>query len=192
MLVIPSVLPATIAAYSVIGEPSDQGTLEPVLTTPIRRDEFILGKALAAVIPAVVLSYAVFVIVVLVIRVGAHAAAVHALWQPHWFVAELLFVPLLATRSRWVTTAISARSSDVRVAQQLGTLASIPILALTSLISFQVIRPTVVVAVIIAAVLLVIDLVAWRGVSRIFDRERLVTNFKTPVDPSRRRNEPTF
>lgn len=50
MLVIPDVLPATIAAYSVIGE-RDQGTLEPVLTTPIRRDEFILGKALATVVP---------------------------------------------------------------------------------------------------------------------------------------------
>lgn len=177
MLVIPDVLPATIAAYSVIGE-RDQGTLEPLLTTPIRRDEFILGKALASIIPAVIMSYAVFVAVVLSLRLWAKPEVVNVLWQPAWFVAEVLFVPLLAAWSTWVGTAISARSSDVRVAQQLGTFASLPVLALTSLMSFQVIKPTVLVALTIALSLAVIDVVGWRVVSRMFDRERLLTGFK--------------
>ena len=38
MLVIPAVIPSTLASYSVVGE-HDQGTLEPVLTTPIRSEE---------------------------------------------------------------------------------------------------------------------------------------------------------
>jgi ABC-2 type transport system permease protein len=33
--VVPAVIPASIAAYSVVGE-RDQGTLEPLLTTPVR------------------------------------------------------------------------------------------------------------------------------------------------------------
>jgi len=177
MLVIPDVLPATIAAYSVIGE-RDQGTLEPLLTTPIRRDEFILGKALAAIIPAVVMSYFVFIIVIASLRLWAKPAVVHVLWQPSWFVAELLFVPLLATWSTWVGTAISARTSDVRVSQQLGTLASLPVLGVTAMMSFQVFQPTVVVALLIAVVLTCIDVLAWRVVAHLFDRERLITGVR--------------
>jgi len=58
MLAIPAIVPATFASISVAGE-RQQGTLEPLLTTPIRREEFLLGKALAALVPAIVVSYAV-------------------------------------------------------------------------------------------------------------------------------------
>ena len=47
LLVVPVVVPAAIAAYSVVGE-REQGTLEPLLTTPLRREELLLGKAVAA------------------------------------------------------------------------------------------------------------------------------------------------
>ena len=40
MLIIPIVLPPVIAAYSVVGE-RDQGTLEPVLTAPVRASELL-------------------------------------------------------------------------------------------------------------------------------------------------------
>ncbi len=177
MLIIPIVVPASIAAYSVIGE-RDQGTLEPVLTTPILREEFVLGKAIATTLPGTILSYLVFVVVMTVLRLAGHPNVVHALWQVPWFVAEILFAPLLAAWSTWVGTAISARSSDVRVAQQLGTLASLPALAITSLMTFQILRPTVSVALVVAAVLVVIDYGAWRVVSSLFDRERLITGTK--------------
>jgi ABC-type Na+ efflux pump permease subunit len=174
LLVIPVVLPATIAAYSVIGE-RDQGTLEPLLTTPISREEFLLGKSLAATIPTVGVAYVFFLVLVVAIRLGASSEVSHAVWQPSWFLAELLFAPLLATWSVWVGTAISARSSDVRVAQQLGTLASLPALVLPLLMSLQIFKPTATVAVVLALALAVIDVGAWRVVSKMFDRERLIT-----------------
>jgi hypothetical protein len=37
MLVIPVMMPSVVSAYSVVGE-REQGTLEPVLITPIRRE----------------------------------------------------------------------------------------------------------------------------------------------------------
>ena len=48
MLGIPTLVPVFVAAYSVAGE-RQQGTLEPALTTPIRGEEFLIGKALAAI-----------------------------------------------------------------------------------------------------------------------------------------------
>lgn len=174
LLVIPVVLPATIAAYSVIGE-RDQGTLEPLLTTPISREEFLLGKSLAATIPTVAVAYVFFIVLVVAIRYGASSYVAYEVWQPSWFLAELLFAPLLAVWSVWVGTAISARSSDVRVAQQLGTLASLPALVLPLLMSLRIFKPSATVAISIAVVLAIIDVGAWRIVSKMFDRERLIT-----------------
>ena len=51
MLVIPAFLPSTLSAYSVVGE-REQGTLEPALDHGrIRREEFLVGKAVAALVP---------------------------------------------------------------------------------------------------------------------------------------------
>jgi ABC-2 type transport system permease protein len=146
-----------------------------VLTTPVTREELLLGKAIAAQLPAVGIAYAFFAILVLAVRAGASQAVVDAIWQAPNFLAQALFAPLLAGWAIWVGMAISARSSDMRVAQQLSTLASLPALGLTALMSFQVITPSVRVAVILAAVLLAVNGVAWRAVSAMFDRERLVT-----------------
>ena len=41
---VPLMLPTVIAGYSVVGE-REQGTLEPVLTTPVRREELLLLAA---------------------------------------------------------------------------------------------------------------------------------------------------
>jgi hypothetical protein len=71
--------------------------------------------------------------------------------------------------------AVSVRAREVRVAQQLGMLASVPVLGAVALLAVGVIHPTFTVAVEFAAGLLAIDLLALRIVSRMFDRERLVT-----------------
>ena len=54
-LLIPVFVPAIVSAYAVVGE-REQETLEPVLTTPVTRVEFLLGKAAAIFLPAVGMS----------------------------------------------------------------------------------------------------------------------------------------
>ena len=178
MLIVPIVIPPVIAAYSVVGE-RDQGTLEPVLTSPVRASELLLGKALAAFLPSVGLAYSIYFIAAISIRFGAAHVVTSVVWHAPQMLAQLLFTPLLALWSIWVGIGISTRASDVRVAQQLATLAGLPLLGVTSLVSFQIIKPTVSLAVAFALALLVIDVAAWRLVSRLFDRERLVTG-RTP------------
>ncbi len=75
--------------------------------------------------------------------------------------------------------AISARSSDFRVAQQLATLASLPTVIFTSLIAFDVIHATLGLALGLGAALLVLDRLGWRFVSALFDRERLITGTRS-------------
>ena len=174
LLGIPALVPSIVAAASVVTE-RQQGTLEPVLTTPIRREEFLLAKALAPLLPAVAISYLVYAVFVLVIEVFAHPGVAPALLQGPVILAQVLFTPLLALWSIWVGIGISTRMSDIRAAQQLSVLASLPLIALSSLVAFNVIQPTLKLALILGVALIIVDRLGWRVVSAMFDRERLIT-----------------
>jgi ABC-type Na+ efflux pump permease subunit len=174
MLGIPAIVPAIISANAVVGE-RQQGSLEPVLMTPIPREEFLLAKALAALAPSLAISYIVFAFVLVVVELFADHAVAVALAQGPDLLAQVLFTPLLAGWSIWVGIAVSTRTSDTRVAQQLGTVASVPSAIITSLIAYDVIHPTFGLAVGGAVLLVVLNGVGWRVTSTIFDRERLIT-----------------
>jgi ABC-2 type transport system permease protein len=174
MLLIPAMVPSALAAYSIVGE-RDQGTLEPVLITPIRREEFLVGKALAVLLPTLAIAYLVFGVFLAVAAIFAKPGVTAAVFAGPHLIVQLLFTPLLAGWSIWVGIAISARSVDVRSAQQLGILASLPPLVIAALMSFNVITPTLRLALGLGAALLAVDVVAWRVVAATFDRERLVT-----------------
>jgi ABC-type transport system involved in multi-copper enzyme maturation permease subunit len=177
MLGIPAIVPAVVAAYSVVGE-RQQGSLEPVLTTPIPREELLLGKALAALVPSLAISYAVFAAVLAAIGLFADPAVAAALAQGPDLLAQVLFTPLLAGWSIWVGIAVSTRTSDARVAQQLGTLASVPSAIVVVLIAYDVIHATPALALFSTVVLLVLNGLGWRITSALFDRERLITGAK--------------
>jgi ABC-2 type transport system permease protein len=167
-------VPAVLSAYSVVGE-REQGTLEPVLITPIRREEFLIAKALAAFVPALVISYTIFGIFLAVTALFAHPVIASAIYAGTHVLVQLLFTPMVAGWAIWVGIAVSARSTDVRVAQQLSMLGSLPPLAILALMSLNVITVSTGLAVGLAAALLAVDLLAWRVVAAMFDRERLVT-----------------
>jgi ABC-2 type transport system permease protein len=177
MLAIPVLVPASLSAYSVVGERT-QSTLEPVLGTPVRREELLLGKFLAALLPSVVVAYVVFGIYVALVELFAHPGVAPALIQGSELLAQLIFTPLLAAWSIWVGIALSSRASDPRTAQQFSILASLPIVAITSLIAFEVIPATLRVAFLFGIALLVLIRLGWRVASALFDRERLITSMK--------------
>ena len=173
MLGIPAIVPAAVAAYSVVGE-RQQGTLEPVLTTPVRREEFLLGKALAALVPSVTVAYAVYAVFLACVGLFARPAVASSLLRAPDLLAQLLFTPLLAGWSIWVGIAISARARDFRVAQQLGILASLPTAVVAALVAFDVLHPTLGLALGFAAALLAGNGLGWRITAAAFDRERLI------------------
>jgi ABC-type Na+ efflux pump permease subunit len=95
MLAIPALVPTALASYSVVGE-RQQGTLEPVLATPIRREGFPAGKALAALVPSLAISYAVLALFLGWVELFAQPGIASALLQAPDLLAQLLFTPLLA------------------------------------------------------------------------------------------------
>ena len=178
LLLIPTIMPSTLAAYTVVGE-REQGTLEPLLTTPLRQQEFLLGKAASVMIPTLVLSYTVFGLFLVAVRLGANSAVASAVFHDSPVILALfLLSPLMAGWGIAVGMAMSVRATEVRVAQQLGMLASLPPVGVIVLLAVGVVSPTFSVALEFAVGLLVIDALLLRFVSGMFDRERLVTGAK--------------
>ena len=175
-LLVPAILPTVVAGYAVIGE-REQGTLEPVLSTPVTDGELLLGKAVGASVPGVLFSWGLFILYVGALQLfGAPEVQREALQARH-VVAQALVAPAIAVYAIEVAMAISARSTDVRVAQQLSGLAVLPVVGALALFTLRVIEPTVLRYVEAALVLGVIDAVGWLGLRRVFDRERVLTRF---------------
>ncbi len=177
LLAIPALVPSLIAAYSVVGE-RQQGTLEPVLTTPIRREELLLGKALAALLPSIAVAYVVCGLFLACVELFALPGVASALVRLPDLLAQLAFTPLLAGWSIWIAILISTRASDIRAAQQFATLAGLPSVAATTLVALNVITPSLTTALVAAAVLLLLNRTGLRLASATFDRERLITGTK--------------
>jgi ABC-type Na+ efflux pump permease subunit len=178
LLLIPTIMPSTLAAFTVVGE-REQGTLEPLLTTPLREQEFLLGKAASVMIPTLVLSYLVFALFLVAVRLFAHTTVESTIFRDSPIILALfLFAPLMAGWGIVVGMAVSVRTTEVRVAQQLGTLASFPPVIVIILLSAGFVSPTFSSALEFAIALTVIDVLILRLVSRMFDRERLVTGAK--------------
>ncbi|MDP9265713.1 MAG: ABC transporter permease subunit [Chloroflexota bacterium] len=128
-LMIPTVVPLTIAIYSVIGEKANR-TLEPLLATPVRVGELLFAKSLASAIPAVVVTWAAYAIYLAAVLLLGSRSAAHAVLAPRWILAIAVMVPLLTMLSVNLGILISTRVNDVRAAQQIGGLVVVPVVAI--------------------------------------------------------------
>lgn len=128
-MLIPTVVPLTMAIYSVIGEKASR-TLEPLLATPVGVGDLLFAKSLASTIPSVIVTWAAYgIYLATVISIGSQAAA-NAVTAPRWILAIVVLVPLLTLLSVNLGIFISTRVNDVRVAQQIGGLVVVPVVGL--------------------------------------------------------------
>jgi ABC-type Na+ efflux pump permease subunit len=178
LLGIPILVPATLAAYAVSGE-RQQGSLEPVLSTPITREEFILGKAVAVIGPSVIVAYVVYAVFLVAVALFAQPEVAAAILQGQDVVVQIVYTPLLAAAATWIGLAISTRTSDIRVAQQLSILGNLPLIVAAVALAFDIIHVTNGLLVVIGVAIAVFDLQAWRIVSPMFDRERLISGTRS-------------
>jgi ABC-2 type transport system permease protein len=102
-----------------------------VLATPITTMELLAGKALAAVIPAVSITWLAFG----VFAAGAwfivgDSMVLARLTDALWLGAIFILGPLLALAAVSVAVMVSSRTSEPRVAEQLSMLVIMPLLGL--------------------------------------------------------------
>lgn len=177
-IMMPLIIPTTIAAYSVVGEKTTR-SLEPLLATPTTTPELLAGKCFAAVIPAVAATFLSFLIFNIGILILGISAKVHAyVLSSTWLVGILLLGPILSIISAMFAIFVSSRVNDPRVAEQIASVMIVPFMGVFLASSFGAITLNVnsmVIAVIICAILAAGLL--YLG-TLIFDRENILTKWK--------------
>jgi ABC-2 type transport system permease protein len=128
-MLIPTVVPLTMAIYSVIGEKSAR-TLEPLLAAPVGVGELLFAKSLASTVPSVIVTWIAYAIYLVSVSSLGSQAAVNAVTAPRWILAIVVMVPLLTLLSVNLGILISTRVNDVRVAQQIGGLVVVPVVGI--------------------------------------------------------------
>jgi ABC-2 type transport system permease protein len=176
-LLMPLFTPILIASQSVAGE-KERRTLEPLLASPVTSAELVTGKSLAAVIPAVVISWLAFV---------AFCIAVDAVAWPLvrgpvlpnavWLFGIGVVAPLYAFLGNGIAVLVSARVGEARLAQQLSALVVLPLMGLVAGQLAGWLRAGAGYYALQGAVVLLLDVGLVVASIRLFDRERLVSRW---------------
>ncbi len=175
-MILPVAIPVTIAAYSIVGEKTTH-TLEPLLATPITTTELLGGKALAAIIPALLATWISYGLYLLGVWLLASPPVFGRVLDPLWLLAIIVLGPLLALLAVCFAILISSRVSDPRVAEQLSALIVVPLILLVVgqsvgliLINRQVILFLVGLVALLDVLLVVVSV-------RLFQRETILTSW---------------
>lgn len=177
LMILPVAIPVTIAAYSIVGEKTSR-SLEPLLATPITTTELLVGKAIAAGIPAILATWIGYIIFLIGTRLMVNDAVFARVIAPEWLIAILLVSPLLTLLSVCVAIMISSRVTDPRVAEQLSAVVILPLIMLVvgQSIGFILIDQRVIL--LIGLVVLLLDAFLLYLSVKIFQREAILTRWK--------------
>ncbi len=176
-MILPVAIPVTIAAYSIVGEKATR-SLEPLLATPITTTELLAGKALAAVIPAILVTWIAYLIYLIGVRLMVKPAIFGLVLDPLWIVAVFVVAPLLTLLSVSFALMVSSRVSDPRVAEQASTLVILPLIMIIVGQSVGLFILSQELVLLFGLILLALDAILLYLNVKLFERETILTRWK--------------
>ena len=177
-VIIPAIIPAPIASYSIVGEKLEK-SLERLLATPTTDGEILLGKSIAAFLPAIIATYAGASLFMALMDSVAYGKLGY-LYYPNWEmgIILLLLAPLALLLSIELNIITSSRVSDVRTAGQLGSLMFFPFIGIYIASEIGLFTLDTNALLIIAGVVAVLDAALFRISTSVFQREQILTKWK--------------
>lgn len=177
-MMMPVIIPVTIASYGIVGEKVTR-TLEPLLATPITTIELLLGKGLAAGLPAVLatwVSFFIFVVGAVIMKIEPNVIA--SFFDPVWLLGIFVLGPLLAIAAISLAVMVSSRTSDPRVAEQIAGLFILPLagLLVAQATGFLFLNETLMGWMTLGVAILDVGLLAFAV--QLFQRENILTRWK--------------
>ena len=129
-LVIPIMASSVVAANSFVGE-KERKTLESLLLSPVDMYSLFIGKVLSAFIPAISISYIVFIIFSIMVRFVTAPLYAKAIFPTlDWLIVIGLVVPAICFFVILFNVMISAKVRGFHEAYQLGSVVVIPVVIL--------------------------------------------------------------
>lgn len=172
LLIIPVMVASIIGSESFVGE-KERRTIEALLYTPITEIELFVGKALAAVLPALFACWGSFLLYMLMVNV-AGLPIMGRIWFPNsavWLPLMLWVAPSIAVLGILGAVLISSRVKTFMEAYQSTGLLVIPVILLVIGQATGVVYLSIEIALIVGLVIWLIDAtLLWlslRNVSRV-------------------------
>jgi ABC-2 type transport system permease protein len=173
-MIIPAVIPSVIAAHSFVGEKNHR-TLEALLATPITESELLIGKALSAFIPSILASYLAFAMFCICTDILTYPVfGAYVLPDLFWLSLVGILTPLIATLSIVSNILISTKVSDVRAAQQLGSLVIVPVIVVFVLSGVRIVYIDAFMLYIFAIIIALLDFLIGFIAVKTFKREKIL------------------
>lgn len=176
-LLMPAYIPLSIATFSIIGEKQAR-SLEPVLATPIRTAELLGGKSIAALVPGVLAGWVTYVVFVVLASIVYGPNLFGVVTDPSWLAGVFLLGPAVGLSSVVAGVIVSARVNDPRVAQQIGGVIIVPIVAIVLIQATGTVLVGATGYALLAVIVLLVSLIGLRIGVRLFDREAILTRWR--------------
>ena len=177
ILLIPTMIAIYSASYSIVEEKLAR-SLEPLLATPVKTSELLLGKALAGAIPAVIMTWICAAVSLLPVVVLGWGNLVPYIVTATWFLNILLLAPGIAVLSFLLGVIGSSRAKDFRNAQNLVLFIIAPVFALIAFQVTGVVWFTPLLTLLLGIVVCLVDLLVLRGAIRLFRRESIIIEWR--------------
>jgi ABC-2 type transport system permease protein len=178
-MILAGVTPTFIASYSIVGEKVEK-SLDRLLAAPVTDGEILLGKGISGFLPPIGAILTGSVVFMTLMDLATHSKLGYYFF-PNWNAGIVLFlmVPLAVVMSVEWNVIVSSRVSDIRLAQQVGSLIILPFAGVyfageINLINLGVTSNLL----IITGVLLVVDLILFFAARATFRREEILTRWK--------------
>jgi ABC-type Na+ efflux pump permease subunit len=129
-LIMPLMFSSVVGADSFVGE-RERKTMEALLYSPATDMELFLGKVLAAVIPAIALSWLTYLVYIIVVNVASYGLF-QRIWfpLPTWWPLMFWLTPAFALLGISATVLVSSRVKTFMEAYQLSGSLVVLVLAL--------------------------------------------------------------
>ena len=119
-LIMPLMFSSVVGADSFVGE-RERKTMEALLYSPATDLELFIGKVLAAVIPAIALSWLTYIVYIVIVNVASYGLF-HRIWfpLPTWWPLMFWLTPAFAVLGISATVLVSSRVKTFMEAYQLS------------------------------------------------------------------------
>lgn len=172
-LILPIMTASTIGTNSFVGE-KERKTIEALLYTPATDRELFVGKMLAAILPALVITWLSFILYTLILNVVG-TPIMGRIWfpTPAWYPLILWVTPAVAGMGVLGAVIVSARAGTFMEAYQTTGVLVVPLLLLVFGQVFGVITLSVELALVVGLVVWLVDWALLWASQRLFSRYRL-------------------
>ena len=177
LLVIPTMIAISFATFSIVEEKTSR-SLEPLLATPVRTWELLLGKALSGALPALVVSWVCAGLAVIAVLGLGWGHLLSAVLTPTWYLTLFLLTPGVAVLSFLLGIIASSRARDAKGAQNIAVAVVLPILALVGVQVTGLVWFSPLLTLGLAVVIGVVDVLVLRVAIRLFQRESIVVGWR--------------